>query len=282
MGIGKHLDSIWAVGTHAIVGIVILVAAHLAARTLSKLVANRSTSPEGASEAGEAMARPSRLMLASVLYWTLMVVACFAVLALLGVQIASVIALVASVGVFVGLALQGILGDVTAGVVLALTHVFYVGELIEAAGITGVVTSFNVLQTTLLEGISRMPTTLPNRLLQQGAIRNLSRLPRRRMVVDFKIANSSAELERIRARVLASLGQAQGRTNETGITLLPDGEFFAGIQEANETGVVFRIGVSMLTKEYVMARLVQYRVFLRHVLADAGARFAPDVHIMAS
>ncbi|MBU1238993.1 mechanosensitive ion channel, partial [Myxococcota bacterium] len=68
-----------------------------------------------------------------------------AVLAQLGIQTASVIAILGAASFAVGLALQGALANFAAGVLLMLFRPFKVGDVVSVAGQTGKVTAISVL-----------------------------------------------------------------------------------------------------------------------------------------
>lgn len=72
-----------------------------------------------------------------------------ALLGFFGVQTASFAALLAGVGVAIGLAWSGLLGNFAAGVFLLVLRPFKVGDYIEAGGVTGTVESIGLFTTVL-------------------------------------------------------------------------------------------------------------------------------------
>ncbi len=95
-----------------------------------------------------------------------------------GVPIAPVIAGISVAGVGVGLAMQGVLGNLVAGLTIIFTKPFRVGEYIEIAGVSGQVQTIELSTTTLLH-TDRSRVVVPNRkivgeiLHNFGAIRQL-------------------------------------------------------------------------------------------------------------
>ena len=71
------------------------------------------------------------------------------IIEILGVPMSSVIAVLASCGLAVGLALQGALSNVAGGVMILITKPFKVGDFVESAGATGVVKDISLLYTTI-------------------------------------------------------------------------------------------------------------------------------------
>jgi small conductance mechanosensitive channel len=84
-----------------------------------------------------------------ITYYLLLAFVIIAALGMVGVQTASVIAVLGAAGLAVGLALQGTLGNFASGVMLLLFRPFRVGDFIEAAGVAGSVQAINIFTTTL-------------------------------------------------------------------------------------------------------------------------------------
>ena len=88
--------------------------------------------------------------LSSLAYYVVLVVVAVAALSMVGIQMASVLTILATAGLAVGLALQGTLSNVAAGVMLLIFRPFKVGDLIEAGGgPTGKVESIGLFSTAL-------------------------------------------------------------------------------------------------------------------------------------
>jgi small conductance mechanosensitive channel len=110
----------------------------------------------------------------------LLVFALAVVLALdkFGVQIAPIIAALGVAGVGLGLAMQGMLGNLVAGLTIIFTKPYRVGEYIELLGVYGQVTDIELLSTKLIHG-DRSVVTIPNRkiigeiLHNYGTVRQL-------------------------------------------------------------------------------------------------------------
>lgn len=91
-----------------------------------------------------------------------------------GMDAASIIALLGSAGVAVGLALQGSLSNVAGGVLILLMRPFRVGDyIVDAAGNEGVVDEIQIIYTKLRTGDNRM-VVLPNGNLANNSITNVS------------------------------------------------------------------------------------------------------------
>ncbi len=84
-----------------------------------------------------------------ITYYLLLTFVIVAALGMVGVQTASVIAVLGAAGLALGLALQGTLGNFASGVMLLLFRPFRVGDFIEAAGVAGTVEAIGIFTTTL-------------------------------------------------------------------------------------------------------------------------------------
>ena len=88
-----------------------------------------------------------------------------------GVPIAPLVAGIGVVGVGVGLATQGVLGNVVAGLTIIFTKPFRVGEFVELAGVRGQVENIELFSTILIHGdLSRV--IVPNRKIVGEILHN--------------------------------------------------------------------------------------------------------------
>lgn len=107
----------------------------------------------------------------------------------LGVDTTSIIALLGSIGVTIGLALQGSLSNFAGGVLIMLLKPFKVGDYIHEnnSGTEGTVTAISVFYTKLLT-VDQKTIVLPNGHLSNTSIINFSASPTRRVDVNMSIA----------------------------------------------------------------------------------------------
>jgi small conductance mechanosensitive channel len=151
--------------------VIILTLGGLAARWIGKVTDDWLTKKH--------VEPPIRTLAVRVL--RLLVFALAAVLALdkFGVQTAPLIAGIGVAGVGIGLALQGVLSNLVAGLLIIFTKPFRVGEYIQLLGVEGQVTTVALFSTTLLHA-DRSRVVIPNRkivgeiLHNYGTIRQLS------------------------------------------------------------------------------------------------------------
>ena len=123
--------------------------------------------------------------LVRVALWTLLI---YFIADFLGVPTASFVALLGSIGVTVGLALQGSLSNFAGGLILMFLHPFKTGDYIKTASdIEGTVVEIGLFFTTLRMADNKI-ITIPNGNLSAGNIINYNVLPVRRLSTTVGIA----------------------------------------------------------------------------------------------
>ncbi len=152
-----------------------------------------------------------RPFFASIVRYAIIAITLVAVLARLGIQTTSIIAVLGAAGLAIGLALQGTLQNIAAGIMLLILRPFKVGDYIDAGGTAGTVDEIGLFTTdmTTFDGIY---LSVPNSALWNTSILNYTRLPTRRLDIPVGIAYEddvekalSLLLEKLRtdSRVLA-------------------------------------------------------------------------------
>lgn len=123
---------------------------------------------------------------ASLVRYTVIVVGGIAVLQQIGVQTTSVLAVLGAASLAVGLALQGGLSNVAAGVMILLLRPYRVGDRVEIAGVVGKVHALDLF-TTRLHDLDNSVVFIPNSKAFQEKIVNFALEESRRIVMDFHI-----------------------------------------------------------------------------------------------
>lgn len=136
------------------------------------------------------------------------------ILGFFGVTTASVVAVLGSAGLTLGLALQGSLSNFAGGVLILLLKPFCVGDyIIEAGGgMEGYVQEISVFYTTLLTG-DQKTVVIPNGALANNSITNLSKSGSRRLDVVVDIAYE-ADLQKAKD-VLQRVAERSGHRLES-------------------------------------------------------------------
>jgi len=117
--------------------------------------------------------------LAKVVKYVVVALAVIAVLGRFGVQTASITALIGAAGLTIGLALQGTLSNVAAGIMLLALRPFKLGDGVDIAGTAGQIADMGLFTTRLVtwDGVV---VYLPNSSVWGSRIMNFSQAGRRR------------------------------------------------------------------------------------------------------
>ena len=111
-------------------------------------------------------------------------------IAYLGFETSSITAAIASLGVTIGLALQGSLSNIAGGIVLLVMHPYRVGDEVEIEGNTGTVEDIKLFYTYLRTSDNKL-IVIPNSTAANDEIINYSTKPTRRVDLIFSISYDS-------------------------------------------------------------------------------------------
>lgn len=124
---------------------------------------------------------------ASIVRYAILVFVIIAVLSNFGVETTSIIAVLGAAGLAIGLALQGTLSNIAAGVMILILRPLKIDEFVEAGSVSGTVVEITLF-TTLLKTPDGVFISAPNSQIWNSAIKNYSRNPTRRL--DIKVGIS--------------------------------------------------------------------------------------------
>jgi len=124
---------------------------------------------------------------ASVVRYVLIAVVLIAVLQKFGVQTTSLVAMLGAATLAIGLALQGTLGNVAAGVMIVMVRPYQLGDFVEIAGKSGTVTDINIFYTAI-DTIDHHRVIIPNGQAWGDVIDNYTTNDRRRTTLTFGIS----------------------------------------------------------------------------------------------
>ena len=138
--------------------------------------------------------------LANAISAVLYVILAVTVIAIMGVPMASVVAVIATCGVAVGLALQGSLSNLAGGIMILIFRPFKLGDFVEAAGETGTVVDVGIFYTTLKTGDNKS-VVIPNGSMMNSNVVNYSVHDTRRVDFTFSVAYGT-DVEKVRTILL--------------------------------------------------------------------------------
>ncbi len=124
---------------------------------------------------------------AKLVKYSILILVVVAVLARFGVQTTSIIAVLGAAGLAIGLALQGMLANIAAGVMLLFLRPFKLGDFIEAGAISGEVVEIGLF-STIMKTADGVFVVAPNNQIWSSTITNYTRNPTRRVRIIIGIS----------------------------------------------------------------------------------------------
>ena len=212
-------------GFKLILAIVILIVGFALASGLSKALRKSSALSKADPNAQNLIVNLVKIAIRVVTIFTAVIV--------LGVPQASVIAVLGSCGLAIGLALQGGLSNIAAGIVIMVCKPFHVGDFIIAGDISGVVQEIGLFYTKVLTA-DNLLMTVPNATLSGATVTNLSAEEIRRVDFDLNV-NYNTDIELAR-KVLLAVAQSNDLVLKE-----PEAQVFIHQHGTSALGVKLRI-----------------------------------------
>ncbi|MBJ3777296.1 mechanosensitive ion channel family protein [Acuticoccus mangrovi] len=177
------LDGIYAwmtvQGINILVGILILIIGFWLSRMLKRALAAYLSRTSHVDPIVESF-------LASLAYYGFLAILLIVALNLMGVQTASLIAVLGAASLAVGLALQGSLSSLAAGVMIIVMRPFKIGDYIEVSGEAGTVKSINLFLTELAT-YDNVQKLMPNAQVWNATVTNYSVYSTRLLDIEVSI-----------------------------------------------------------------------------------------------
>ena len=180
-----------------------------------------------------------------VVCWLLLLII---IISILGIETSSFIALFASAGVAIGMALSGTLQNFAGGVMILLFKPFKVGDYIEAEGFAGTVKEIQIFNT-IINTIDNQTVIIPNGGLSTGSLKNYTKEKYRRVDLDYRFAYGT-DLDKVKAAIneiqTSNPLIIQNAIEDSPVVAAP----WLGITEFSETGVVVNTRTWCKTEDY--------------------------------
>lgn len=186
--------------------------------------------------------------LSSLIKTALYVLLVFIIAGILGVGTSSIVAIVGSCGLAIGLALQGSLSNFAGGVLLLLLKPFVVGDYIIAAGHEGKVVSIDIIYTRLLT-VDNRSVVIPNGTLSNSEIINVTAEDKRRLDMDVSI-DYEENITRVREVLLSVLASQE--------KILEQDEVSVFVANFDSSAVRMGIRVWVKTEDYFEVKFSLY------------------------
>jgi small conductance mechanosensitive channel len=182
--------------------------------------------------------------LSRMVRYAIIIVVLIVVLQMFGVQTASLVAILGASALAVGLALQGTLGNVASGIMIALIRPYHIGDFVEIGGKEGLVTDLDLFFTEI-ETLDDRRILVPNGQAMSNAIINFTTKGRRRCVIIFGVGYED-DLD----QVIAVLHDTMVRDQRA----LPDPSPWFGIESLGDFAVNVSARAWVKTSDYLRYR----------------------------
>lgn len=196
--INQYLPATISWATNILLAVAILIAGLWFAGKINKLIYNIGKKYD---HLDDTLFR----FLGSAAKYTITAFVIIAILNRFGVQTASIVALLGAAGLAVGLALQGAMSNLAAGVMLLVFRPYKAGDFIESAGKFGNVTEIDMF-TTVLQTFDNQQIIIPNSQIWGEQIINHSHYDTRGVDMHFGVAYGE-DTDAVRKVIMAVLGK---------------------------------------------------------------------------
>ena len=182
-----------------------------------------------------------------------------AVLQRLGVQTTSIIAVLGAASLAIGLAMQGTLSNVAAGVLLLVLRPYRVGDVVDIGGVAGVVQNLNLF-TTQMSNANNVKIVVPNSQVLGDVIQNISGQVTRRIEINFTVSYS-ADLNEAR-EVIRSTAAGHGK-------VLGDPPVWTGVTGLLDSAVQITMHAHVLSGDWWQTQADLFQM-VKEALDEAG------------
>lgn len=224
----------WAMdlGKRLIISLIVLIIGRILIKWIIKLL----TKSKFAEKNDKTVATVLSHFVSAALHVVLVVI----IIGILGIPTASVITVIASAGVAIGLALQGALSNIAGGIMILVLRPFRVGDFIDVAGKSGTVTDIGIFYTTLTTPDNKV-ITIPNGTVMANDITNVSTNDTRRVDLVFNVAYGT-DVDKVKNILLEEAGKHP--------LTLDDPAPFARLTKQSESSLDFTLRVWVNAGDY--------------------------------
>lgn len=164
------------------------------------------------------------------------------IIGILGIDTSSFLAVFASAGIAVGMALSGMLQNFAGGVLILMLKPYKVGDYIEAQGFAGTVREIQIF-STVLDTMDNQTIIIPNGPLATGSLKNSTKAPTRRIDLDVEVAYGT-DPDEVR-QVLMNVINADERIMQSGV-FAP----FIPMTTMSTSSIVFQMRIWVKATDY--------------------------------
>lgn len=176
----------------------------------------------------------------STVGFLLKLIVILSVIAILGVPMSSIVALLGTAGLAIGLGIQGSLGNFAGGIILMIFRPFHVGDFIDTGTYSGFVEEIGIYYT-YLRTIDNSRVVIPNSAVSNLSLKDLSAHDTRRVDIVFGVSYSS-DIDQVN-KILTETAAAHD-------LVLKDPEPVARLTKHNESSLDFVLRAWCKTEDY--------------------------------
>jgi len=226
------IDLVVKYGLKVLAALVIFIVGKMVARSLRKLLVKGMQKTD--------IDQIIITFTSNIAYYGVLAFVIVAALGQLGIQTTSFIAILGAAGLAIGMSLKDSLGNFASGFLMIIFRPFRIGDVIEAAGVTGKVQSMQMFTTTLLTSDNKT-IIVPNGKIGNDNIINYSTQPTRRVDLTVGVAYD-ADLKHVR-KVLENIIAGDER-------ILSDPAHLIAVAELADNSVNFIVRVWVRSADY--------------------------------
>lgn len=215
---------------------------------------------------------PARQLAVRVVRIIVVLLALIVALDKFGFQVAPLVAGIGVAGLGISFALQGVLGNVMAGLTIIFTKPYRLGEWVELVGVHGEVTSIELFSTTLTHP-DRSRVVVPNRKIVGEILHNYGTI--RQLQLSVPVA-ASTDLDRALGAVRETLAGVA--------TVLREPAPLIGVRAVRDPGLTIGIAAWTRVDDYPAAEADVYRAVVERFRAAGIALARPErqVHLVTA
>lgn len=204
----------------------------------------------------KALEPPVRMLLVRIVKVVVLVFTVVVALDKFGFQVAPLVAGIGVAGLGIGIALQGVLSNVVAGLSIILTKPFRVGEYVHLVGVQGQVSTIELFSTTLVN-LDRSRVVIPNRKIVGEILHNYGAVRQLGLTVGVAYGSNPSEALAVIREVLAANPR-----------VLKDPAPVVGVTALGDSAVTIGIGPWVAVTDYVAAQAEIYQAVLERFRAS--------------
>ena len=260
-------DQLIDLGLNVVAAIAILVVGWVVAGWVERLV-------RSATQRNDKLDATLVTVFGRVARWAVIVFTLIAVLDRFGVQTTSLVALLGAAGLAVGLALQGALSNVAAGVMILGLRPFRIGDAVDIGGTVGAVEDVGLF-VTKMRTFDGVPVFMPNGRIWGNEIKNFSRAERRRIDLTVGVGYGD-DLDRALAALTAVVADEP--------RILAEPEPLVKVNALGDSAVDLLVRVWTLPADFLATQMDLTKAIKQRLDAEGISIPFPqrDVHVIAT